>query len=93
MNSRRLDRFPPEYHELFLRAVQQPIQVELASSEEAHLLRAQLYNFRSAIYQHPEKAPKLALIAESISLSIEDNVLTLSLKHPPTDSIKEALNA
>jgi hypothetical protein len=89
---RLLSSYPDKYAELFIRAATEEVIIKLSSKTEALRLRNRLYAFRQALYDEAESAPKAALLAPLVQLSIQGSQLVLSPSEPAAENIDEALS-
>lgn len=92
MATPRLYRFyPKEYTDLFLRAVNEPVTINLPTAKEAKRLRFQLYAFRTSLgVPDCEADSNLIFVAPLLEFKIEGTQLRI-YRPVRVDSIKKAM--
>lgn len=65
--------YPPEYSDIFRRAMTEAVRLPCTNIAEANTRRSMLYTFRTRLIDEPEFDPELALIAPSIRTRLEHN--------------------
>lgn len=72
--------YPPEYGDLFRRALNSPVRMELGSNAEAKNTRLHLYAYRRALKAEPSAPEDLKLIAQMISLTVKDSAVIAHMR-------------
>jgi hypothetical protein len=90
---KRIERYPVEYSELFLRAERDgSARVQCKTHNEASYLQRELYNFRTALRKAPSYYPSVVLFMDNIRIFVtRENTVELVSKTALREEMHRAL--
>ncbi len=85
----RYDDYPPQYRQMFQKAVREPVILDFTTKAKAIAFRVELYTYRYSVRDSLPGTKNLYEIVMAIKMSIKGKNLTLTIKK---DKFVEKLN-